>query len=154
MHGKGQLYLPNGRTEYNGEWRNDEPHGWGISNNFSQKGEPLLWKKYEGEFFKGDMSGRGKVTFSNGGTYEGDFKNGCICGQGRYFAPDGSVLDKNWPFMSIPDFLKTVNPEENSRPAESEAVFRSEPNEVVEEPAAGRLDESEVVGQLGIESKA
>lgn len=30
MHGKGVLYFSNGKIEYEGEWAEDEPDGWGV----------------------------------------------------------------------------------------------------------------------------
>lgn len=32
MHGKGQLYFSNGKLEYDGEWKEDQPNGWGVLN--------------------------------------------------------------------------------------------------------------------------
>lgn len=43
MHGKGTLYLSNGKTQYEGQWAEDEPDGWGIYNSYS---DPPVWRSY------------------------------------------------------------------------------------------------------------
>lgn len=46
MHGKGVLYLPNGKVEYEGEWEEDEPNGWGIYYAYDSEAKPVVWRKY------------------------------------------------------------------------------------------------------------
>ena len=69
MHGKGILYYPNGKIEYKGQWKEDEPHGWGELYALQKEGVRVSWKKYEGEVMKGEMHGRGKVSFINGSIF-------------------------------------------------------------------------------------
>lgn len=44
---------------------------------------------YHGDVQANKMSGRGKVTFSNGDTYEGNFSNGSFDGEGTFTAKEG-----------------------------------------------------------------
>lgn len=71
MHGKGILYLPSGKIEYEGEWAEDEPDGWGLYYAYESPENSKVWRKYEGQLCRGEMEGRGKLTFANGTIFEG-----------------------------------------------------------------------------------
>ena len=66
MHGQGQLFFPNGKVEYQGEWSRDEPNGWGVLYSPSDFNSKEIWTRYEGEMKNGEMNGRGKVYFLDG----------------------------------------------------------------------------------------
>lgn len=46
MHGEGQLFFPNGKVEYQGEWANGEPNGWGILYAPQDFSTPTVWTRY------------------------------------------------------------------------------------------------------------
>ena len=53
-------------ANYNGAWREDKQHGFGIER----------WPDgaiYEGFYYEGKKNGKGKLTFADGSIYEGDF---------------------------------------------------------------------------------
>ena len=54
-------------SSYDGEWREDQPHGYG-------KHRMTDGSIYEGNFKNGAKSGKGKFYFS-GGMYDGGFLN-------------------------------------------------------------------------------
>lgn len=107
MHGKGILYLANGKVEYEGEWAEDEPDGWGLYYSYETEGKPHLWKKYEGQLRKGEMDGRGKLALTNGIIYEGEFKLGKIFGRGRKINEQGIVVERDWELQTIEEFTKS-----------------------------------------------
>ncbi len=54
---------------YDGEWFNDQQHGYGIESwNYNRI-------KYKGDFDEGKKSGMGRFEFE-GGYYEGEFQDG------------------------------------------------------------------------------
>lgn len=64
-----QDFLWKGGSVYNGYVDSlQHPMGWGV----------IDWKdgtRYEGEWFSGQASGKGKLFLPNGDTYEGEWKN-------------------------------------------------------------------------------
>ena len=46
MHGEGQLFFPNGKVEYQGEWALDQPNGWGILYAHSDFNTNNTWTRY------------------------------------------------------------------------------------------------------------
>ena len=72
-----------GEYIYNGDFWNDIKQGQGKLEYF-ENGE-----KYEGQFDKGEITGKGIYIWSNGEKYEGDFVNGIKHGKGIYIWPDG-----------------------------------------------------------------
>ena len=79
---------------YEGEWRKSKPHGQGV----------LTWEGsytvYTGGFVNGNLTGQGKITFSDGTSYEGGYKNGKWTGHGVYIFDggryEGDFLDSLW----------------------------------------------------------
>ncbi len=74
-HGKGKIIrITDEFLIYNGDWNDEDKHGYGI----------LIGKdaKYEGNFIKDEMEGRGKMEWDNGDIYEGEFIKGCKEGYG------------------------------------------------------------------------
>ena len=69
--GKGKLTL--NEAEYEGDFYNDEMHGYGTMN----------WKNgYEGEWKNGLMHGQGSFYYKNGKIYKGSYENGEKNGKG------------------------------------------------------------------------
>ena len=53
--------------------------------------------RYEGEFYRDEMDGKGKFFYANGNEFEGSFKNGKKDGQGRMtFNADGRLIIGEW----------------------------------------------------------
>lgn len=63
---------------YAGQWRNDQESGRGSLNYvFSGvNGEDPRRLKYEGEWFAGELNGRGVFTFEDGGAFDGAWRAG------------------------------------------------------------------------------
>ena len=107
MHGKGVLYLPNGKVEYEGEWADDEPDGWGLLHCYEAEGRPPLWRRYEGQLRRGEMDGRGKLLFASGLIYEGEFRLGKIFGRGRKISGEGVVVERDWHLQTLEEFASS-----------------------------------------------
>ena len=69
--------------KYNGEFLGDLRHGHGRLE-FLENGDV-----YEGEFKRGEITGKGLYKWANKQQYEGDFVNGIKHGKGFYKWPDG-----------------------------------------------------------------
>jgi hypothetical protein len=78
--GKFQILFTN-NDEYIGDIKDGKPEGTGELR-FSQNNENG-YQEYKGQFYEGQMSGQGIVTFEDGAIYEGQFKNGLMNGQGQ-----------------------------------------------------------------------
>ncbi|KAA0167057.1 hypothetical protein FNF27_07385 [Cafeteria roenbergensis] len=101
---------------YQGEWRNNERHGFGTlttSNGSKYEGEWVagkrhgrgtqwvmrdgeLQKQYAGDWFEGRRQGFGVFFFPSGDRYEGEFVEGKRSGQGTMAFADGSVYEGRW----------------------------------------------------------
>lgn len=57
--------------EYDGEWIGDLRHGYGIMKYFDENQE--ICEAYEGDFFEGEIHGKGVYVYDNGDKYEGEF---------------------------------------------------------------------------------
>mmetsp|Transcript_541 Transcript_541/g.1053 ORF Transcript_541/g.1053 Transcript_541/m.1053 type:complete len:94 (+) Transcript_541:197-478(+) len=66
-----------GSEEYDGDWVNDQMHGYGsylfTSGNF-----------YVGNWENGIMEGLGKMEYADGSSYEGNWKGNLMHGEGVY----------------------------------------------------------------------
>ena len=72
---------------YKGEFLENLRHGYGRLE-YLQNGDI-----YEGNFNRGEITGKGKYIWSNKEQYEGDFLNGIKHGKGVYKWPDGIVYE-------------------------------------------------------------
>ena len=82
------VFLENG-DKYDGQWKNDNPHGHGV----------YTWsngKKYDGEWKDGIRHGHGVWTGVDGRKYDGEWKDGKKHGHGVYTWVDGGKYDGNW----------------------------------------------------------
>lgn len=68
--GKGKCVFPKGSV-YDGEWLNDEKHGFGKYTLPSTS--PM--ESYEGQFTNGKLNGSGNIIYRNGTTFTGEFAN-------------------------------------------------------------------------------
>jgi len=99
-------------SEYEGEWLNDKPHGYGVMRyadgnqyfgNFmdgkrSGSGK-MLWEngsRYEGTWLLDQPEGKGTFWYPNGAVYTGDFKAGIKHGVGNYVYADGTEYSGTW----------------------------------------------------------
>jgi hypothetical protein len=73
--------------KYKGDFSNDMKHGYGILEFFDND------ETYEGEFNKGEITGKGIYIWNNGEKYEGTFLKGIKHGKGIYTWPDGSIYE-------------------------------------------------------------
>lgn len=94
MNGKGTLYYPNDDVAYDGNWKDDQLHGYGtlfneevvlLEKTFDYQDWSFVeeyWIKYEGEFCMDNKHGKGKLYLSNGEIFEGNFKEDMVDGEG------------------------------------------------------------------------
>ena len=76
-----------------GEWQifpvlGKQRHGFGR---FTNGGEI-----YEGEWFEGQISGKGRYTFASGAWYEGEWQNNKFHGRGAYHWTNGATYIGDW----------------------------------------------------------
>eukprot|EP01041_Mallomonas_annulata_P007180 gene7180-14628_t len=107
--GKGQFIWSNGQGSYDGDWRNNLPHGRGnrVFSNGNRyvgsydlgeiNGEGLMLfsngDQYVGDWKRGLFDGKGSITYRHGERYEGLFKNGYRFGEGKYVYTDGGYYE-------------------------------------------------------------
>ena len=75
---------------YEGDFANDLKHGMGKIH-YHNNGD-----FYEGEFNKGEITGKGFYTWKNKHTYLGDFIKGKMHGKGIYKWPDGNEYEGDY----------------------------------------------------------
>jgi prepilin-type processing-associated H-X9-DG protein len=111
--GKGKYVWPKHRRVYEGEWRNDKRHGWGVE---VLKGSVVYEGEYQddemhgqgtyhypsgsiltGTFVRNKVSGQGSIQISNGDRFTGEYVDNERQGWGVYeFFPSGDRLESNW----------------------------------------------------------
>ena len=83
-----QWRFSNGDT-YQGQWRNNRPHGEGRYNTL--KGD-----EYTGQFHNGRFQGQGTFRFANGDLYKGQWEAGLMDGQGEMIYQNGNRYSGEW----------------------------------------------------------
>ena len=78
------------RYKYTGEFLDNLRHGYGCLQ-FLENGD-----YYEGEFQRGEITGKGKYIWSNNTEYEGDFVSSIKHGKGKYKWPDGMEYEGDY----------------------------------------------------------
>lgn len=108
MEGRGALYYSTGEIAYEGEWKNDKLHGYGVLYNESPiyitseidyenlDRVEACWVKYEGNFSEDQKNGEGALYLSNGEYYRGQFKDDQPNGCGAYKRTNGQIVDGAW----------------------------------------------------------
>jgi TonB family protein len=76
------------RGVYEGEWKNNKPHGYGTYKNSGTT--------YVGQFSNGTKNGYGEQTTESGNSYKGEFKNNEYDGRGKLTFRDGTFLEGNF----------------------------------------------------------
>ena len=87
------------RPEFTFESGDKYTGNWVKGTKIKQGYGVLIWadgSRYEGQFKRNKIHGRGKVTFFNGDWYDGNFVNGKKTGQGKYMFVDGRNYDGAW----------------------------------------------------------
>lgn len=84
---------PNETVRWNGPCVDGYADGKGVMQ-WYVGGEPST--RYEGTVHHGQLSGRGKLTMSNGASYEGDWLAGKQDGTGVQAMPDGNRYQGEW----------------------------------------------------------
>jgi hypothetical protein len=79
------------RETYEGEWKNERKHGYGISTMTL----PTSKYRYEGHYENGVYHGKGKMTCDHS-SYEGDYLYGKRHGNGTVAYVDGSTYSGAW----------------------------------------------------------
>ena len=82
---KGKQYNEQNCIEYDGEWINDQPHGYGI---FYYDDHCI----YEGQWVHGERDGTGRFVYANGNYFIGHFKNGYREGKGVLLNAQGKII--------------------------------------------------------------
>jgi TPR repeat protein len=85
--GHARLTWPDG-SEYDGEWLQGRPHGFGIATEADGA-------RYAGDWHHGDRHGEGELTLSDGSRYEGAFAQGKRSGTGTLESAQG-FYDGQW----------------------------------------------------------
>lgn len=111
FHGYGFLVM-NG-SKYDGEFKNGKRHGHGhwvqsngdlydgnmVEDKYSGYGKYVGANNsfcYEGNWSNNQMSGQGKLRYTDGAVYEGEFFCGKRCGNGICTYSNGAVYDGEW----------------------------------------------------------
>lgn len=110
LHGKGILRDVTQQSLYDGEFFEDQRHGYavftypggryeGMYANNKRHGhgreEDDAGNIYDGEFVRGDFV-RGTIRYSNGDVYTGEVKDDDRHGQGKLVTKAGKVLEGRW----------------------------------------------------------
>eukprot|EP01043_Picozoa_sp_COSAG02_P026052 COSAG02_NODE_1489_length_12365_cov_22.798793_5_plen_1063_part_00 len=93
MHGKGVYTYHNGDV-YDGEWREDKPHGKGVVT--YAPADDGSTEKYVGDWVEGKMHGLGRYEYADGGIYEGEWVDGQMHGRGSLAMPAGDRYEGEW----------------------------------------------------------
>lgn len=81
-HGRGTYTYANGCFTYEGDWVHGVKHGHGVLSCGGVSGSGAPHSVYEGEFVRGEMTGRGLKRWSDGSNYAGSFLDGEMHGEG------------------------------------------------------------------------
>nr|CAD7430459.1 unnamed protein product [Timema monikensis] len=91
--GKGAHHLRTNKL-YEGDWKNDSRHGYGILS--TKRSDGTYSTTYAGEWRNGRRHGIGVCHYNNGDYYEGRWKNKERSGHGRMWFSDGAFYEGEW----------------------------------------------------------
>lgn len=97
-HGKGIMRFANG-DRYEGEFEKNMFHGFGFyawNNTVNEYNEPIVNRKYEGDWVDGKYHGRGVYSSGVGDVYSGYFANGLYQGNGVLKHKNGDTTRGSW----------------------------------------------------------
>ena len=83
--GKGKQLSEDGKVEYEGDWKDDVPHGFGTY--YYVEGNV-----YTGQWVNGEKEGTGRMNYTDGSYYIGCFKGGVRSGKGCIVSKQGKIL--------------------------------------------------------------
>jgi hypothetical protein len=83
---------------YEGQIKNNMPHGKGVQTYSNEDNNPKFFKRYEGEWRDGIPDGDGKAYLSSGTYYKGKWKNGDMHGQGSMIYFNGARFDGRFEY--------------------------------------------------------
>jgi len=86
-HGQGQIW--GDAWTYEGSWVEDKMEGRGVMSVMKNKGVETR----EGDFYRGQLHGKGKITQTNGDVYRGDVSLGQKHGEGVMLFSNGFVYE-------------------------------------------------------------
>lgn len=122
-NGQGHWINPSKGYEYEGGWKNGYFHGEGTFIINTSQGQEI----YEGEYRNNEKHGYGEWTFPDGTIYVGQHRDGMKHGEGELIYADGSIISGDWAYgeyvieqETITSFNNNINTSE--RNASSQAV--------------------------------
>ena len=132
---RGTALYPGG-AKYEGDFKNDIPHGegtfmysdgsiyYGKFKNGKSDGQGIkTWKdgkEYAGSFQNDEPHGKGTFTYSDGSKYVGEFKNGKKDGEGTITYPNGATFTGN--FLKGSEYGKGICVDQNGSSVECEML--------------------------------
>ncbi|XP_023024696.1 MORN repeat-containing protein 3 [Leptinotarsa decemlineata] len=93
--GKGVLISNNNEVIYEGDFRNNYPHGYGVAAH-KIPNTNVFETKYRGFWKCGKQDATGVRVYVNGGFYIGNWKEGLRDGYGQMWYTDGSYFEGQW----------------------------------------------------------
>lgn len=91
QNGQGTMHWLTTNEKYTGEWKDGQPHGFGIHIWLDAKGNKQLRNRYVGQWAYGKRNGQGEFYYANGSKYKGEWVNDLKEGHGTMIFEDGSV---------------------------------------------------------------
>ena len=93
-NGQGHWINPSKGYEYEGGWKNGHFHGEGTFIINTSQGQEI----YEGEYRNNEKHGYGKWTFPDGAIYAGKHRDGMKHGEGEFIHADGTKVTGEWAY--------------------------------------------------------
>jgi hypothetical protein len=91
QNGQGTIHWITTNEKYTGEWKDGQPHGFGIHIWLDSKGNKQLRNRYVGQWAFGKRNGHGEFYYANGSKYKGEWANDLKEGMGTMIFEDGSI---------------------------------------------------------------
>jgi len=88
IEGHGVLYTESNKISYDGQWKDSKKSGKGVM--YNSKGV------YEGNFVENEKHGYGIINYPDGRKYEGNWDRDKVSGKGKMYYSNGSIYEGNW----------------------------------------------------------